>query len=82
MQAYLCVLVLGLLCMPTRAAADMVPAGGGCDCSQAPGDTDHEPAGAANARKRRLGMALFAGLTAGAFLYSARRVRQKNRQRP
>lgn len=79
-KAKLRVLMLAIfsVCTPSLASADVAPAGG-CDCSQAPGDAGPKPdaTGTQTIGKRRLGIAAFAVLTAGAFLYSARRVRRR-----
>ncbi len=84
-KAYLYVLMLALfsVCTPSLATADVAPVAGGCDCNQAPGDAGQKGASAETptAGKRRLGIVVFAGLVAGAFLYSARRVRHKNPRR-
>jgi hypothetical protein len=81
-KRHLHVLMLALfaLCTPSLATADAAPPAGGCDCNQAPGAAGRktDSAGASNSGKPRLGIAVFAGIVAGAFLYSARRVRHKN----
>jgi hypothetical protein len=83
LKAHLCILMLALfsVCTPSLATADVAPAAGGCDCNQAPGEPGQKPVSAEAPGKRRFGIVVFAGLVAGAFLYSARRVRHKNPRR-
>jgi hypothetical protein len=63
-----------LLGLPSLARADAAPENNGCDCNLS---QKSDRASAKASGKRRLGIATFAVLAAGAFWFSARRVRSK-----